>query len=122
MITINLQDPAVQGFGFLFTGVLLITFALSVFCKVEDKGFSVFQKIIRCWMRLSRFFYAVGMGLDAYLKAYRENIVMPLPELLTPKQLKAESEKSNSLLIGAFKQDSAFGNCSPKKVPSIHQN
>jgi hypothetical protein len=73
-------------------------------------------------MRLSRFFYAVGVGLDAYLKAYRENIVMPLPELLTPKEVKTESEKRNALLIGAFKQDSAFGTAPPKKVPFLGQN
>jgi hypothetical protein len=72
-----------------FISVLLVgVFLLVVFGQREDAGFSLAQKVIRSFYRLSRWSWSVGRALDAYLVAYYQNQAKTnLPELKSTREL-----------------------------------
>jgi hypothetical protein len=86
MLTPTLLLPVL--FAALFLAVLM------VFGQEEDRGYSLAQKMIRSWFRLSRWTYAQAKGWDEFLVHYRRacsarrlavHVAMkePLPDLST---------------------------------------
>ncbi|HYO80275.1 MAG TPA: hypothetical protein VES20_02655 [Bryobacteraceae bacterium] len=68
---------------------------LMVFGHKDDQGYSLAQRLIRSWFRLSRWTYAQAKGWDEFLVHYRRacsarrrafHLAMnePLPDLSTP--------------------------------------
>lgn len=65
--------------AWLLLSCFAATAVLLTFGQKQDSGLTLFQKLIRSVYRVTRWIYAIGLGLNAFYTAYRTEMESSLP-------------------------------------------